>query len=218
MAHFLLQDPRGKHIPDYLASLAVALSEEHDLMSREAELLRNRIEHIKEIIAMQQNYGQVSGVKETIAPEQLLEDALSLYSDALEREQVTVDRRYAKTRPIKVDKHAVLQILLNLINNALHACADNGSRSKEIVLRVFEQGSDGIRMEVTDNGMGILPENMTRIFQHGFTTHKDGHGFGLHSGALAAIQLGGSLIVHSDGPGFGATFALELPYCIGDSV
>ena len=62
-----------------------------------------------------------------------------------------------------------------------------------------------------DNGIGIPPENLTRIFNHGFTTRKDGHGFGLHSGALAAKEMGGSLTVHSGGTGQGAAFTLELP-------
>jgi signal transduction histidine kinase len=64
---------------------------------------------------------------------------------------------------------------------------------------------------VRDNGVGILPENLTRIFGHGFTTKKDGHGFGLHSGALAAKQMNGALSVQSAGPGKGAAFTLELP-------
>ena len=66
-------------------------------------------------------------------------------------------------------------------------------------------------MEVTDNGEGIPKENLTRIFQHGFTTKKTGHGFGLHSGSNAAREMGGSLNVRSDGTGTGATFILELP-------
>jgi signal transduction histidine kinase len=68
-----------------------------------------------------------------------------------------------------------------------------------------------VAISVIDNGIGIAPENMTRIFNHGFTTRADGHGFGLHSGALAAQELGGSLSAHSDGPGLGARFTLELP-------
>jgi len=71
---------------------------------------------------------------------------------------------------------------------------------------------------VRDNGMGIPPENLTRIFVHGFTTRKEGHGFGLHSGALAAREMGGSLSVHSDGPGKGATFTLELPRGVEEQV
>jgi signal transduction histidine kinase len=60
--------------------------------------------------------------------------------------------------------------------------------------------------------MGIAPEMLTRIFQYGFTTRQEGHGFGLHSSALAAQEMGGTLTVHSEGPGHGATFILELPY------
>ena len=75
--------------------------------------------------------------------------------------------------------------------------------------------SDRVQITVRDNGVGIPPDHLTKIFNHGFTTRKDGHGFGLHSGALAARELGGSLRVHSDGPGKGAAFTLELPLGIG---
>jgi two-component system, NtrC family, sensor kinase len=68
-----------------------------------------------------------------------------------------------------------------------------------------------VKIAVIDNGIGIPPENLTRVFEHGFTTRKEGHGFGLHNGALAAKQLGGSLTAYSDGPGKGAKFTLELP-------
>jgi signal transduction histidine kinase len=68
-----------------------------------------------------------------------------------------------------------------------------------------------VRISVTDNGVGIRPEHLTHIFEHGFTTRKDGHGFGLHSGAIAAKEMGGSLAVYSAGPDQGATFTLSLP-------
>jgi len=78
-----------------------------------------------------------------------------------------------------------------------------------IGVRGFNQPADF--GSVVDNGVGIPPENLARIFQHGFTTRKDRHGFALHSGALAAQEMGGSLTPHSDGRGQGATFTLELP-------
>jgi C4-dicarboxylate-specific signal transduction histidine kinase len=212
LTHFLTQDPRGRQIPTYLASLSSSLQEEHHLMSAEAEALRDRIEHIKEIVSMQQNYGRVSGVNETILPEQLMEDALKLSAGSLARHGVAVRRQYQPLPAITVDKHAVLQILLNLITNAKYACSDGGSGAKTITLRLLDHSPGRVRLQVADNGVGILPENLTRIFQHGFTTRKFGHGFGLHSGALAARDLGGSLSAHSDGPGLGATFTLELPY------
>jgi len=68
-----------------------------------------------------------------------------------------------------------------------------------------------VQIYVTDNGVGIAAENLTRVFAFGYTTKKAGHGFGLHSSALAAREMGGSLVAQSDGPGQGATFVLELP-------
>ncbi|MBF0100801.1 MAG: HAMP domain-containing protein [Desulfobacterales bacterium] len=210
IAYFLTEDPRGSQIPVYLNSLSSALQEEHKVIFTEAESLRGRIEHIKEIVSMQQNIARVSGVQENILPEQLLEDALKLNSGTLVRHDITVYRQYQPTPPITVERHKVLQILLNLINNAKYAC-DNSNDNKNITLRVFSHGQDRVCLQVSDNGMGIPSENLTRIFQHGFTTRKEGHGFGLHSGAIAAKELCGNLSVHSDGPGLGATFTLELP-------
>jgi signal transduction histidine kinase len=109
-----------------------------------------------------------------------------------------------------LDKHKALQILVNLVSNARRACSDSGRADKRLTLRLAS-GDGRVRLSVADNGAGIPAENLTRIFNHGFTTRKDGHGFGLHSGALAARELGGSLLAHSDGVGLGATFTLELP-------
>jgi signal transduction histidine kinase len=96
------------------------------------------------------------------------------------------------------------------MRNAKYACDDSGRNDKQIVLRVTST-EERVRIAVVDNGIGIPAENLTRIFSHGFTTRKQGHGFGLHSGALAAKELGGALIVESEGAGRGATFILELP-------
>jgi signal transduction histidine kinase len=96
------------------------------------------------------------------------------------------------------------------VRNAKYACDESGRPDKLITLRI-EAAPDGVRISVIDNGVGIAAENMPRLFTHGFTTRASGHGFGLHSGALAAQELGGSLRVHSDGPGCGAKFTLELP-------
>lgn len=211
LAQFLKNDERGRHIPGYLSSLATALAQEHKIIFDEAESLNERIEHIKEIVSMQQSYGRVMGVNETITPEQLMEDAVKLNAGALARHNVMIRREYRRVEPLTVDKHKVLQILLNLINNAKYACSDSDADPKIITLRIYSPNRDKVCFEVADNGMGIREENITRIFQHGFTTRRSGHGFGLHSGALAARELGGKLLAHSDGPGAGATFTLELP-------
>jgi signal transduction histidine kinase len=133
-----------------------------------------------------------------------------LNAGAFVRHGVTLRREFSEVPPITVDKHKVLQILVNLVRNAKYACDDSGRSDKLITLRI-EAAPAGVRIGVIDNGVGIPAQNMSRLFTHGFTTRVDGHGFGLHSGALAAQELGGSLLVTSDGPGHGATFILELP-------
>lgn len=218
LCHFLTEDSRGQMIPTYLASLATALEEERQVMLKETESLHDRIEHIKEIVVMQQGYGRISTLHETIVPEQFMEDALKFSADALTLNEVTVQREYQAVPPISVDKHKVLQILVNLINNAQNACTDDGGNKEKIItLRIFSPNSNGVNIQVADNGIGIARENLTRIFQYGFTTRKSGHGFGLHSSALTARELGGSLTVHSDGLGCGAIFTLELPCQAGNN-
>jgi signal transduction histidine kinase len=110
-----------------------------------------------------------------------------------------------------VDRHKVLQILINLLRNAKYAMDEQAPAEKRLEIQVRRTPEGNAVIAVRDNGVGIAPENLTRIFGHGFTTKKDGHGFGLHSGALAAKQMNGSLSVHSDGFGKGATFTLVLP-------
>ena len=140
----------------------------------------------------------------------LVEDSLRMNEDALNRHRVEIIREFEMCPPMNIEKHKVLQILMNLIRNAKHACDQSGRADKQMTVRVAD-GDGRIKVSVGDNGIGIPPENLTRIFNHGFTTRKDGHGFGLHSGALAAKEMGGSLTAHSDGTGCGATFTLELP-------
>jgi signal transduction histidine kinase/HAMP domain-containing protein len=209
---FLTQDPKGRQIPGYLASLAPVLMEEQALMLKELHSLREKIDHIKEIVAMQQSYAMVSGVTETLLVSQLVEDSLKLNHSALARHRIRVHRQFEELPPANLEKHKILQILLNLIRNAKHAMQDAEDRPRELTLRVFSPRPDRVAIQVIDTGVGIPAENLTRIFAHGFTTRKDGHGFGLHSGALAARELGGSLLAESPGPNLGATFTLELPF------
>jgi C4-dicarboxylate-specific signal transduction histidine kinase len=204
-------DSKGKHFPQYLSQLADHLDKERVTVLDELKSLSKNIDHIKEIVAMQQSYAKVMGVTEAVKPTELVEDAVRLNLAALERHGVHLQREYEENLPtIVVEKHKVLQILVNLIGNAKYACDDSGRQDKKVVLRATK-AHDAINISIIDNGVGIPEENLTRIFNHGFTTRKQGHGFGLHNGALTAKEIGGSLRAQSDGPGKGAAFTLELP-------
>jgi signal transduction histidine kinase len=196
---------------NFLKSLSQHLAGERASLLEELQELTKNVEHIKDIVVMQQSYARVSGVSEKVKPIDLVEDALRMNAGALARHQVKLVRDYAPDVPeIMLEKHKVLQILVNLIRNAKYACDDSNLPDKSLTLRVTHD-SQHLQIIVEDNGVGIPAENLTRIFSHGFTTRKEGHGFGLHSGALAARELGGKLTAHSDGPGRGAKFTLELP-------
>jgi signal transduction histidine kinase len=211
LARFLTEDIRGRTVPAYLEQLAAHLEKEQVEVGKELNGLIMNVDHVKEIVAMQQSYARVAGVTETMALAELVEDAIKIHGGAYARHGIALERDYEQLPPVSVDKHRVLQILVNLIQNSKYACEETNQREKRVTIRIRASGPDRARIEVADTGAGIAPENMTRIFSQGFTTRKDGHGFGLHSGALAAQELGGTLTARSDGPGRGATFILELP-------
>ncbi len=210
VGEFLANDPKGKQLPAFFQALSEQLTREQAMLTKETQSLQQNIEHIKQIVAMQQSYAKVSGARENLSPHELVEDALRMTSTALARHQIEVVRQFDAVPPALVDRHMVLQILVNLISNAKQAM-DARPEGRQLVLRIARGNGEHVRVEVTDNGVGVPPENLARIFNHGFTTKKSGHGFGLHSGANAAKEMGGSLNVHSDGQGAGATFILELP-------
>jgi C4-dicarboxylate-specific signal transduction histidine kinase len=207
---FLTEDKRGKRLPEYLSELSDQLADQQKQILHEIRELSGNIDHIKEIVSMQQNYARILGINETFAVADVVEGALKMHLAAFRRHSVQLVREFQDVPPVTVDRHKVLQILVNLLHNAKYACDDSRSPDKRVIVRI-QKLEQIVRVDVKDNGVGIAPENMTRIFSHGFTTRKNGHGFGLHSSAIAAKELGGNLSAHSDGPGQGATFSLELP-------
>ncbi len=211
LADFLTQNPKGKLIPQILAQISRRFSRQHDTFAAELDQLGRNIEHIKDIVAMQQSYARVAGVLERVPVRDLVEDALRINAPSLAHANIEVIREFECSPVILVDKHKALQILINLVRNSKLALTEAASAPKELRVAIQTIGEDCIRVVVQDNGVGIPSENLTKIFSHGFTTRKDGHGFGLHIGALNAKELGGSLTAHSDGPGRGAAFTLELP-------
>ncbi len=212
LADYLTTDPKGKLLPEYLGVLAEELAGEQSEIFAKMMGIGENIEHIKEIVAMQQSYAKVAGVFENVSAAELVEGAVQLNAAAFQRHHIELERQFDENTPnIWVDRHKFLQILINLLRNAKDAMQGLDERAKKLTLRVGSAGPDRVRIVVIDNGAGIAPEHGTKIFHHGFTTKKDGHGFGLHSGANAAREMGGSLTAFSEGPGKGAAFTLELP-------
>lgn len=209
LAGFLATD-RGALFPQYLATLSRHLEQENKQLRDEIQSVNRNVEHIKTIVATQQAFARAGALIEDVDLSALLDDALRLGASSFEKHGIEVVRDYQDLPACAVDRHKLLQILINLVSNARHALKEIPAGRRRLTVHLRGDG-DGVAIEVEDTGVGIAPDNLARIFQHGFTTKKGGHGFGLHSSANAAREMGGRLLVDSDGPGRGARFTLELP-------
>jgi PAS domain S-box-containing protein len=211
LGRFLAEDPQGRHIPSYLVKVTDLLCEEQNEVVKIVQSLAASVDDIGEIVRTQQAHARTSRCRVVTSLSEVCEGALKLNETALKQQGIAVVREFGSIDRVVLDKSRLGQVLCNLIRNAVEALADKGNEEKRLTIRLLTPEEDKLRIEVADNGVGIPAENMTKIFQHGFTTKPEGHGFGLHSSALAAKEMGGSLCAHSDGPDQGALFVLELP-------
>jgi len=208
---FITEDQRGQMLPTYVSDLGGHLAQEQSTLIEKVNALKENIHHINEIVALQQDYTSVTGLLEKVAPVELVENALRMQGESMKRHHIALIRQFQNLRPVTIDRHKTLQILFNLLENAKHACLQTNHAQHEVVVSLRSCDADRFELSVTDNGMGISAENLPRIFDQGFSTRRDGHGFGLHSSILMAQDMGGTLTVQSKGPGQGASFTVCLP-------
>jgi signal transduction histidine kinase len=218
MEDFLTREPRGLQLLDYLPVLADELLREQSTLREGLDAMGMHIEHIRAIVHIQQSYASNTLLTEERDLSSLVQDALSILMPAFRRHGVTVTQELATLPPVRLDKHKVLQILINLLDNAKKAVKPLPEGQRHVQVRLDTVGRMA-RVQVVDNGTGIAPEHRERLFSQGFTTREGegGHGLGLHSCALAARALGGRVGLESDGPGKGATATFELPLGGGGS-
>jgi len=209
---FLTKEERGKKLPAFLANLSKELVNEQERCLEALEALTKHVQHVGDIIQLQQSNSKTKGLIEPTSIAELVEDTIQINAEAISRNNVKVIRELANLPTVLFDRHKVLQILTNLISNAIYALSMSDQDDRLLTISIKEPKNGFVPIEVQDNGIGIPKENLTRIFEHGFTTKKKGHGFGLHSTALSANELNGSIIANSDGPGKGAVFTVKLPF------
>lgn len=216
---FVDTDPRGKALLPYLNELVDALRVEQVQALDDLDRLTRSVEHISHVVATQQTHAGLSVMLDNARAQDLVEEALRLSADPISRFGVSVVRRYEDVPATALDGPRVLQILVNIIANGAQAMQGVPEGSRQLTLATSlvrraagAEDAERLHISVRDQGEGIAAQNLANIFAHGFTTRKNGHGFGLHASALAAVEMGGRLTVHSDGPGQGAVFTLELPF------
>ena len=215
-AGFLPDSQSGRTL-DYLEALAEHLSGEQRHLLAEFREVRARINHIRLIIRQQQHYAfDYGATAEPVMIAALADDVIAMHLS--DQTGIVVQRDYQPLPPIRCEKHKLLQILVNLIRNAQQALTAGGQADQHLTVRIQRVDPDRLRIEIADNGIGITPEHLLRVFEFGFTTRREGHGFGLHASANLARAMGGSLNVRSEGSGRGAVFILELPLDVPEAL
>lgn len=207
---FFSVDPRAKHFVPFLQKLSEQFSLDQAEILAEMMAMQQSIEHIKAVVSAQQDHAKGPALMQRCRPAEVVEAALAISGLDEDSHGITVVREDGYSSEVVIDRHKVLQILINLLTNAKQAVQKHNGPERRITVRT-EATAEGLRIAVEDTGEGISADNTAHIFAHGFTTKKDGHGFGLHSSALAATEMGGELCCHSAGEGLGATFQLEIP-------
>jgi two-component system, sensor histidine kinase ChiS len=205
-----LSSERGAQIPALLKHVGEHLVEGQTQAASELAHLRKKLDHIQHIVSLHQNVASVIGVDELFAPADLTEMALRLSIPEKSARRIRVEQRLEELPLVRGDKHKALQIVVNLVRNAHQALEASGR--EDPVLKVTARRTSGtVEVVVEDNGVGISKEVAPLLFTQGFTTKGTGHGLGLHTSALLAKELGGTLSFRSEGADRGATFILELP-------
>ncbi len=212
LAAFVAQDTRGQHLRPLLNALSIQLGDERRGLAAEVQTLSEGIEHICDLIRCQQGRADLIDRSEEVRLGDRLEEALRITNHGLGTDaSLEVIREFDEADTIETDKNNLIEILVNLVQNARQSMASSPSRMNRLTLRVHRTSLARVLIEVEDTGGGITPECMGKVFDLGFTTKEDGHGYGLHTAAIAAREMGGALWASSPGEGLGATFTLELP-------
>jgi PAS domain S-box-containing protein len=211
LGSYFSTNPKGKQIPAYLEKLSGQLIEEQRLAIAELDRLRENAQHAQHCVASQQDLAKVAGITEAISVVELMDEALAVNHELLEDSQINVSKAFDEIPQLIVDKHQVLEILIDVIRNACQAMAAVPTKQLFVRAKLIPGPPDSVCLEVQDTGGGIPADDLTKIFGQGYANKDGGRGMSLHSGALMAKNLGGALRAHSEGLGHGATFALELP-------
>lgn len=215
--NYLQQDDRAEKLLGYLENFSKNLQEAVNNIQSESKSMLKNVDHVKNVISRQQRYSKSINMNETIYVRELIDDAIQLGGERFEQRGISVQVNVPEDLAIFSDRHKLLQVIVNLISNARHALADIDQIENDRLIKI-EASIHGpeFRFRVKDNGIGITEENKDKIFQYGFTTKVNGHGYGLHNSVLTVKGMGGDITFKSKGRNQGAEFIVTLPHLIDE--
>jgi len=189
---YLAHDNIGIKIIPIIDKLTKKLVSEQAEMKKNSYRLLKSIRLINETINSQQKYAKVNALVEKVKINDLIEDVISMQKQMNIIENVKLETIFSENIEIAVDRLKLYQILTNMFVNARQALVNNAHDHRNIQISTT-LATNFIQISIRDNGCGISKENQKKIFNHGFTTKKEGHGFGLHSCANYLKEMGATL-------------------------
>ncbi|GEM_PF-4180332 len=207
---YFIENPDGNKMLEYLSLIAQQANAEKLDLLEEITSMNIHIDHIKSVVSMQQEISKPSNVRTKAAISTIIDSILTLQNNKIAINKITLVRHYKDELLILTDQYQLEKIIRNLIQNAVDSLIVCNNMDKQLIISCDADNDENIIIQVIDNGLGIPPEDINKIFNFGFTTKNEGHGFGLHDSALTAKELGGELKASSKGLGQGAVFTLTL--------
>lgn len=213
ISEFLSSDPTGEKLINYFLLLESVLKAENNKVRKETASLMQNLDVMRTVILTQQDYAFSNLFFEPLCLTTVIEDALTILHEQLKRTNILITKDYGQLSNVvvSVQKSKLIQILINLIKNAAEALLGNDLNNRFIKIELNLDPNSNIILSVTDNGEGIKATALKKIFTHGYTTKRDGHGFGLHNSANFMADMGGRIKAESDGEGHGSKFTLYFP-------
>ncbi|MBU2514126.1 response regulator [bacterium] len=212
LEEFICKDEKGKLLMNYYLKIEEGLDEEQLQVKELIERMRRMVDAIADIVSAQQSYTTFDWLVEEADLRKTVSDAITVMNQQIEAFHIDLKLDFAEVPPVPIQRIKLLHVLINIIKNAGEAMASvpNHERSFSISVGYDPIDSKTILIRLKDNGPGISPENLERIFSYGFTTKKGRHGLGLHSCANYITEMGGKIWAENNSSGKGTTFFLKF--------
>lgn len=207
---FIFEDPNGKKLLNYYLKLEEPLRKERDDIVSQSVRLDEKLTIINDVITAQQSHAITGKNTSETDLSEIVDVTLSLQSDLVEQDGLKITKQMSATTPVIAQRSKLIHVLVNFIKNAAESMEENQPDNKPLIIKSWEDNYK-VYLSVTDKGTGIKVENLENIFEYTYTTKKKGHGFGLHSSANYMKEMGGNILVNSEGKGKGTTFTLVFP-------
>ncbi|MDR3443593.1 MAG: ATP-binding protein [Legionella sp.] len=215
LIEYFQNDEQGKLIPGYLMILFAEIQRNKVILDTEVQDLQQHYYIIKDILNAEDEITGPKSISTPVLLAEVMDSSIQtvMTADSMLTKQITLNKDYRYTSSIMTNKTNLMQIFVNLLKNAKESVMElKENMPRKINISITRKKNlKEVELRIMDNGIGILPEHLPKIFTFGFTTKQKGHGFGLHNCALIAKQLGGTLEVKSNGFCKGAIFILTLP-------